>query len=87
MPGIKNMNAIQKVIAALNKLSYWNLQQAMGGDGSMAKMARATPPMANYDFTHINFAGGRHLAEIFFETLMYGKQQYEEREKNGQKNR
>lgn len=35
--------------------------------------------MANYDYTHINFRGGKHLAGILFETLMYGMEQYEKR--------
>lgn len=35
--------------------------------------------MANYDYTHINFRGGKHLAKILFETLMYDKEQYEKR--------
>mgnify|MGYP002239676877 FL=1 len=33
--------------------------------------------MANYDYTHINFRGGKHLAKILFEALMYDKEQYE----------
>ena len=36
--------------------------------------------MANLDYTHINFKGGKHLAGILFETLMYGKEQYERTE-------
>ena len=35
--------------------------------------------MANYDYTQINFRGGKYLAGILFETLMYGMEQYEKR--------
>ena len=35
--------------------------------------------MANYDYTHINFRGGKHLADLLFKSLMYGKEQYEKR--------
>ena len=51
----------------------------MGGEGSIVKMVESKPSMANYDYTHINFRGGKHLAGILFEALMYGKEQYEKR--------
>ena len=35
--------------------------------------------MANYDYTHINFRGGKHLAELLFESLVYGMEQHEKR--------
>lgn len=53
--------------------------EAMGGDGSMVKMVNAKPAMANYDYTHINFRGGKHLAKLLYETLIYGKEQYDRR--------
>ena len=43
------------------------------------KMVESKPQMANYDYTHINFRGGKHLAGLLFETLMYGKEQHEKR--------
>ena len=53
--------------------------EAMGGEGSMANLVHAKPSLANYDYTHINFRGGKHLAKILFEALMYDKEQYEKR--------
>ena len=44
---------------------------SMGGQGSIVDMIGQK--MANLDYTHINFKGGKHLAGILFETLMYGK--------------
>ena len=35
--------------------------------------------MANYDYTHINFRGGKHLAGLLYETMIYGKEQYDRR--------
>ena len=49
----------------------------MGGQVSIDDMIGQK--MANLDYTHIKFKGGRHLAGILFETLMYGKEQYEKR--------
>ena len=79
MPGVKNLIRYQQNIAAENSIAFWNMFDAMGGDGSMADMVHAKPSMANYDYTHINFRGGKHLANLLFETLMYGKQQYDRR--------
>lgn len=44
----------------------------------MAGLVHAKPSLANYDI-HINFRGGRHLAGLIYETLIYGKEQYERR--------
>ena len=49
----------------------------MGGEGIILDMIDRK--MANLDYTHINFKGGKHLSGILFETLMYGKEQYEKR--------
>lgn len=80
MPGVKNLIRYQQAIAAESSVAFWNMYEAMGGEGSMAKMVHAKPSMANYDYTHINFRGGEHLAKLLYETLIYGKQQYDRRQ-------
>ncbi|MDR0988634.1 MAG: SGNH/GDSL hydrolase family protein [Prevotellaceae bacterium] len=84
MPGIRNLVRYQQEIAATNAIAFWNLWQAMGGEGSMAKLVEAKPAMANLDYTHINFRGGRHLAGLMYGTLMYGKAQYDRRQGHAQ---
>ena len=79
MKGVKNLVRYQQAIAADNGIAFWNLYEAMGGEGSIVKMVNAKPSEANLDYTHINFRGGRKLAKIFFETLQYGKERYERR--------
>lgn len=79
MPGVKNLIRYQQSVASESGIAFWNMFEAMGGDGSMADMVHATPSMANYDYTHINFRGGKHLAGLLYETLLYGKQQHERR--------
>ena len=79
MPGVKNLIRYQQNIAAESGIAFWNMFEAMGGEGSMAKLVHAKPSMANYDYTHINFRGGKHLAGLLYETLMYGKEQYDRR--------
>ncbi len=80
MPGVKNLIRYQQALAAESHVAFWNLYDAMGGEGSMVKLVESTPPMANFDYTHVNFVGGKHLATIFYETLMYGMEQYERRQ-------
>lgn len=79
MLGVKNLIRYQQNIAAESGIAFWNMFEAMGGDGSMAKLVHAKPSMANYDYTHINFRGGKYLAGLLYETLIYGKEQYDRR--------
>lgn len=81
MPGVKNLVRYQQAIAAESHVAFWNMFEAMGGEGSMAKLVHAKPSMANYDYTHINFRGGKHLAGLLYETLVYGKEQYDRKNK------
>ena len=78
MLGIKNLIRYQQNLAA-DRVAVWNMFEAMGGEGSMADMVHAKPSLANYDYTHINFRGGKHLAELLYEALVYGKEQYDRR--------
>jgi len=64
-------------MAADSHVAFWNLYEAMGGDGSLSAMVEKR--QANLDYTHINFAGGRHLAALLFDVLMNGKENYDKR--------
>jgi hypothetical protein len=77
MPGVLNLIRFQQAIAAENNIAFWNLYEAMGGEGSIVEMV--DKHMANLDYTHINFKGGKYLASILFETIKYGKEQYDRR--------
>ena len=79
MPGVKNLVRYQQALAAETHIAFWNLYHAMGGEGSMVKLVESKPQMANYDYTHINFRGGKHLAGLLFESLVYGMEQHEKR--------
>ena len=80
MPRVKNLIQYQKVIASESSIAFWNMFQAMGGEGAMVKMVQAKPSLANYDYTHINFKGGKYLAGLLYESLMYGYEQHKRRE-------
>ncbi|NDV60064.1 SGNH/GDSL hydrolase family protein [Bacteroides sp. 519] len=79
MPGIKNLISYQEHIAAESRIAFWNMFEAMGGDGSIAEFVRSKPSKANLDYTHINFRGGKELAGLLYESLIYGKEQYDKR--------
>ncbi len=79
MPGVKNLIRYQQALAADSRVAFWNMFQAMGGEGSMLQMAQSKPAQANLDYTHINFRGGKRIANLLFESLMYGLEQYEKR--------
>lgn len=69
LPGLRTLVAAQHQMARDNGTAFWNLFQAMGGPGSMHKMAEAIPAEANKDYTHLTHRGGRRLARIFFNAL------------------
>ncbi len=79
MPGVINLIDYQQTIAIDEHIAFWSMYDAMGGEGSIVRMANEKT--ANLDYTHINYAGGKYLAGLLFETLMYGKEQYEKRKK------
>ena len=79
MPGIRNLIRYQQNLAAEEGVAFWNMFQAMGGNESMLSLVEAKPSMANYDYTHINVRGGKFLAGLLYDALIYGKEHYDRR--------
>lgn len=77
LPEVKALIRFQQAIAAENHIAFYNLYKAMGGEGSIVMMVEKGE--ANRDYTHINFKGGKRIAELLFESLKYGQEQYERR--------
>ena len=75
MKGVLDLVETQRTIAQDEHIAFWNLQQAMGGEGSMARLQQEGK--ANRDYTHINFKGGEVLGKIFFDVLQNGKLNYD----------
>mgnify|MGYP001176808102 FL=1 len=80
MPEIKYFLKIQRQIAKDNKIAFWNMFEAMGGESSMYDLVHDEPAKANFDYTHINFRGGRFLAKKLFESIKRGKSDFEKGE-------
>jgi hypothetical protein len=81
MPMLKELVEVQRKIAAENKICFWNLFEAMGGDNTMVEWANTKPALANKDYTHLTFYGGKKVAGIFIGTLLYEKEKFDRRRK------
>ena len=68
MNGVEQLVAYQQIMASDHHVCFFNLFEAMGGRESMKSLV--DQGMANRDYTHINFKGGKHLGRIFYESLM-----------------
>lgn len=79
MPVIPFLIQAQEKIAYDNKLMFWNLFEAMGGENSMAGFANSKPAFANKDYTHLNFAGGRVIGLSFARSFIYEVEKYQKR--------
>jgi hypothetical protein len=54
----------------------------MGGENSMAKFVAAKPPLANKDYTHLNFEGGKQLGLILARSIIHEENKYTERRRD-----
>lgn len=82
MPMLKELVEVQRKMAADNKVCFWNLFEAMGGDSTMVRWGSMKKNrLANKDYTHLTFNGGKKVAEIFLETILYEREKF--RRKNG----
>lgn len=77
MNAIKSFIIHQENAAIKSGCSFWNTFEAMGGEDSMEKLVESSPPMANKDYTHINFEGGAYFAKLLYDALVWGKQEYD----------
>lgn len=74
MLGVESLVAYQQLMAADHHVAFFNLFQAMGGCESMK--ALVDKGLANKDYTHLTFAGGKRLATRLVESLNVGYDNY-----------
>ncbi len=79
MESVPLMVEAQREIARQSQVVFYNLYEAMGGENSMVAFVENDPPLANKDYTHLNFQGGRRVADIFVKSLMHEYQKYNDR--------
>lgn len=76
LPGVLALLGSQQSMAADEGIAFWNLYEAMGGEGGIRRMAEAKPAEANKDYTHINRLGGKRIATALYNALLHGYDQY-----------
>lgn len=79
MASVPLMVEAQREIARQSQVAFYNLFEAMGGENSMVAFVENDPPLANKDYTHLNFQGGRRVAGIFVKSLVNEYQKYNDR--------
>lgn len=78
---IPAMRDAQRLIAQRTGIAFWDMFEAMGGDGGMIKFAEADPPLGARDYTHLTFKGGKKLAGSLAKSLLVEKKKYDARKK------
>ena len=79
MASIPVMIKAQREIARQTQVAFYNLFEAMGGENSMVGFVENNPPLANKDYTHLNYQGGRKVAGIFVKSIFNEFQKYNAR--------
>ena len=80
-PSVPILVEAQKRMAKNNKLAFWNLYDAMGGNGSMVKWVEGDTALANKDYTHFNFKGAHKVGKLLFNKLMSEYSDYNKKHK------
>ncbi|WP_461762489.1 SGNH/GDSL hydrolase family protein [Myroides sp. LJL119] len=69
----------QKRYALDKQVGFFNLYQAMGGEGSMVKWVEELPTRANKDYTHFNYNGAKQVAGLMFDQIQNAYLIYKEK--------
>lgn len=74
---VKDLVSLQAQLAADCHVSFYNFYQAMGGQGSMKKLVDGN--LANKDYTHLSFGGGKLVAKKMYSSFIAGFDNYKRR--------
>jgi len=66
-PSIETLLQAQEKCAEETKSSFWSLYDAMGGENSMPIFVKKR--MANQDYTHLNYYGGKFVANLMSRSI------------------
>ena len=69
--------SLQAQLAADCHVGFYNFYQAMGGQGSMKKLVDGN--LANKDYTHLSFGGGKLVAKKMYSSFIAGFDNYKRR--------
>lgn len=68
-PSVYRVLKTQYKVAMKTGVAFWNLYAAMGGEGSIIEWADAEKPLANKDYTHLNFRGAETVGTMLYDFL------------------
>jgi len=80
MPAVISLLRAQRQIAQRAEVAFWSIFAAMGGENGMVKFVDKN--WASKDYTHLNFNGGREIANVLFDAIFTEKSLYDNFEKN-----
>lgn len=76
-PSVPRVTNTQRAAAERKGVAFFSLYEAMGGPGSMVNwVEKARPRLANYDYTHFNFKGGKAASDLLLDFLLGGYESY-----------
>lgn len=73
----------QNDYAKATNSAFINLFALMGGSNSMIEWVKATPPLANKDYTHFNAKGSEKVAHLLSDEIKYGYHQFKALKQQG----
>ena len=71
MPAVVALLRAQRQIAQSAEVTFWSIFAAMGGENGMVNYVNRN--WASKDYTHLNFNGGREIANVLFDAIMAEK--------------
>ena len=74
---VHQLAAFQQQAAADTKVAFCNFFKAMGGDGATRKLVDRN--MANKDYTHLSYGGGKYVAGKIYPSFEAGLKNYQRR--------
>ena len=72
--GIKRLIGFQRILASECGVAFLNVHEIMGGNESMKTFVEKG--LAAKDYTHMNFKGGKVIAEGIFKSIQAGVENY-----------
>ena len=79
MPAVVALLRAQRQIAQSTEVNFWSIFAAMGGENGMVNYVKRN--WASKDYTHLNFQGGREIANVLFDALLAKKGMFDNHEK------
>lgn len=65
IPMLPALNDSLKVMALSKGVAYWDLFNMMGGENSMVRWVKHSPPLASSDYIHFTTRGAEHVGMAF----------------------